>query len=117
MFVAETPFEDHSGPHPYRCIADNKCTYSGSERRSAAHHVIRRHTDESRVPHGCSLCGYKCENLTHLKSHRNWYNPHIRAMKRAAAGGRKINEDKEEYHSSNPVNVDEFIEKDEGEYI
>ena len=111
MFVSGTPFEERSRPYPYRYIADDSCTYSGSERSSAVHHILRRLTEKPRVPHGCNLCGYRCENLTHLKGHRNFYKPHRLAMKRADASGKKISEDKEEYHSKNPVNVDELIER------
>ena len=73
-------------------------------------HVLRHHVDEKRVPHACILCGYKCEALKHLKSHRNRHVPHKTALNRAAANGKRVNEDKMEYHSKNPVNVDELIE-------
>ena len=100
---------------PYRCIVDNKCTYSNSSRRHAGKHVLRHHTDESRVAHGCRLCGFRCKTLSQLKSHRSWHRPHIAAIKRAATCGKKINEGKMGYRSNNPVNLDELIEKDEGE--
>ena len=74
-------------------------------------HVLRNHVDKSKVPHVCSLCDYKCESQSRLKGHRNWYRPHKRALKRVAANGKRINEDKMEYHSSHPVNVSELIEK------
>ena len=35
---------------------------------------------------------------------------HHRALNRAAANGKRVDEDKMEYHSRNPFNVDELIE-------
>ena len=66
--------------------------------------------DERRVPHLCTLCGFRCETLAGLKGHRSSYNTHRNALNRAAANGKRVNEDKMEYHSKNPVNVDELIE-------
>ena len=66
--------------------------------------------DEKRVPHMCTLCGYKCDTIGLLKGHRGWYPMHQRALNRAAANGKRINEDMMEYQSRNPVNVDELIE-------
>ena len=83
----------------------------GSERRQAIIHVLRKHVDKSRVPHGCNLCGYKCDSFRNLKGHRTRYSPHLNAFKKATARGEQINEDKMEYHSGNPVKVDNLIEK------
>ena len=72
--------------------------------------VLRHHVDEKRVPHACILCGYKCDTLTGLKGHRSTYRSHRNALNRAVANGKSVNEDKMEYHSKNPVNLDELIE-------
>ena len=73
-------------------------------------HVLRHHVDEKQVPHGCKLCGYKCDTLALLKGHRKRYSPHKTALNRAAANGKRVNEDQMEYHSKNPVSIEELIE-------
>ena len=117
LFIAEIRSRQEYRP-PYKCIADETCSYIGSQRFKTVKHVLKNHVDKSRVPHGCSLCRFRCDSLGMLKGHRSWYGPHVKAMKRAAASGNKINEDKEEYHSSNPVNLEELIKRvDCGEYL
>ena len=66
--------------------------------------------DKEHVPYMCNLCGFKCATLAKLTGHRTTYTMHRNAMNRAAANGTRVNEDKMEYHSKNPVNVDELIE-------
>ena len=95
-------------------MASENCSYVG-QHSLTTRHVLRNHVDKSSVPHRCNLCGYKCASLGMLKGHRSWYKAHINAMERAAASGKKINEDKEENHSNNPVNLEELMEKVTGE--
>ena len=57
----------------------------------------------------CNLCGFKCATLAKLTGHRTTYTMHRNALNRAAANGKTVNEDKMEYHSKNPVNLDELI--------
>ena len=83
----------------------------GTERRNTVTHVLKIHVDKSRVPHVCNLCNYKCESLGSLKGHRSWHSPHLITVRRAAANGKLINEDKMEYHGSNPVNLNKLIER------
>ena len=58
----------------------------------------------------CNLCGFRCATTAALKGHRSRHRSHQRALDRAVANGKRINEDKMEYHSKNPVNLDELVE-------
>ena len=113
MYIAEASCQKKAR---YICVASENCSHAG-RRDNIIHHVLRRHVEKSLIPHGCNLCGYRCPSLGMLKGHRSWYSPHATAMKKAAADGKQINEDKMEYHSDNPVNVEELIKKVDSEYL
>ena len=93
---------------PYRCLWEG-CNYV-QRRDKTVTHVLRHHIVEERVPHMCTLCGFRCCTVRRLKGHRTTHSPHKNALKRTREEGRVVNEDDMEFHSENPVNVNRHIE-------